>query len=41
MQIGAKGIKNLIVTIVLEKNYKKTKIQKNIFLFLFNQEVTK
>jgi hypothetical protein len=41
MQIGAKGIKNLIVTIVLEKIYKKTKIQKNIFLFLFNQEVTK
>jgi len=25
MQIGAKGIKNLLVTIVLKKNYEKTK----------------
>jgi hypothetical protein len=37
MQIGAKGIKNLLVIIVLKKNYEKTKNPKKIFLFLFNQ----
>jgi hypothetical protein len=31
MQIGAKGIKNLIVTIVLEKTIKKQKSKKTSF----------
>jgi hypothetical protein len=39
MQIGAKGIQNLLGTIVLKKNYEKTKIEKNIFLFFINQEL--
>jgi hypothetical protein len=38
MQIGAKGIEILLMTMVLRKYKKKTQIQKYTFPFLFTWE---
>jgi len=35
MQIGAKGIENIFMIIVLKKNSKNKKIQKIPFLFIY------